>query len=322
MAAPMTPFGYPPELYHCLLDEQPYYLVPTRLFGGGASGPLMVNPQCWFSWHGPLPADKSARVSSHEHLYPTDWVVWVDDPGARAIWPYWISSEYYNYLANLAPGYPVDGELPAHVQWVLTRANILVGPNYVERRRKRWYDTVWARVTDFQRGYANVADLVPQFHLGALRRYYRYHTRIGSFALGDEQVRRRYAAHNEPVARFFHKQLAPAVSDIVRTLVKPSYCYSVAYQSGSVLERHTDREQCEYSITFCIDASPEPEEQSPWPIYLDVPDGALRIWQYIGDGLLYRGRYLNHYRDELPQGYTSTSLLFHYVDEDFQEPLE
>jgi hypothetical protein len=322
MDSSMTPFGYPPDLYHCLLDEQPYYLVPSRLFGEGASRPLIVNPHCWFSWHGPLPSDKAMRISGAEYFYPTEWVVWVDDPGTHAVWPYWVSSEYYSYLENLAPGYSLDSELPAHAEWVLTRARILVEPNYIERRRKRWFDTVWNCATDFQRGYASVSDLVPQFHLGALRRYYRYHTRVGSFPLGDDQVSRRYAAHNENVARYFHRQLAPAIGDIARTLIKPSYCYSVAYQSGSTLERHTDREQCEYSATLCIDASPEPRDQSPWPIYLDVRDGALRIWQYIGDALLYRGRYLTHYRDELPQGHTSTSLLFHYVDEDFAGALE
>jgi hypothetical protein len=318
----MTPFGYPPDQYHCLLDEQPYYLAPQRLFGEDVTGPLMVNPQCWFSWHGPLPPDKAARVAGAENLYPTDWAVWVDDPGTRAIWPYWVGAEYFNYLRELGPGFPVNGDLPAHAHWVLTRANILVEPNYVERRRKQWIDTVWTSAVEFQRGYTSVANLVPQFHLGALRRYYRYHTRAGSFALGDDQVQRRYAAHNETVARFIHQQLAPAVSDIARTLVKPSYCYTVAYQSGAVLERHTDREQCEYSITFCVDASPEPEEYTRWPIYLDIADGALRVWQHIGDGLLYRGRYLPHYRDQLPQGYTATSLLFHYVDEGFGGELQ
>jgi hypothetical protein len=257
-----------------------------------------------------------------EDLYPTDWTIWVDDPGSRALWPFWVGEEFFNHLARLAPGAPIEGELPPHVQWVLTRANILVRPNHAERRRKQWLDDIAVHASEFQRGYTSIANLVPQFHLGALRRYYRYHTRVGSFSLGDEQVKRRYAAHNEGVARFFHRQLAAAVTDIARTLVKPSYCYMVAYQSGSLLERHTDREQCEYSVTFCIDASPEPAEQSPWPICLDIPDGSLRIWQHIGDGLVYRGRNLPHYRDELPEGYTSTSLLFHYVDDEFQGSLD
>jgi hypothetical protein len=317
----MTPYGYPADNYHCLLDEQPYYLVPPRLFGAESAGPFVVNPLCWFHWHGPLPPEKAARVAAAESLCPADWIVWVDDPGTRSIWPYWIGEEYIHYLAEAVPGYPITSELPAHALWVLTRANVLVESTYPERRRKEWLDTVWSSAAAFQRGYTNIERLVPPFHLGALRRYYRNRTRAGSFTLGDGQVARRYAAHNEAVARFFHHQLAPAVSDVARTLVKPSYSYVVAYQSGSVLETHTDREQCEYSITMCIDASPEPVAQSPWPIQLEVAEGALKIWQFLGDSLLYRGRYLPHSRERLPEGHTSTSLLLHYVDACFDGSL-
>jgi hypothetical protein len=48
----MTPYGYPELLYHVLLDEQPYYLVPPRLFGAHAEAAAFVNPSCWFSWQG------------------------------------------------------------------------------------------------------------------------------------------------------------------------------------------------------------------------------------------------------------------------------
>jgi len=277
----------------------------------------MVNPQCWFSWHGYLPPDKAARVMADEYLLPSDWRIWVDDPGTRALWPYWLGAEYAEYLADQVPGYPLTKEIPPHAQWVLTRAHILVDPDFPERRRREWMESVWNCARNFERGYTSVAGLIPPFHLGAMRRYYRYHTRAGSFTLGDSQVARRHVAHNEGVARYFHCQLTHAVSDITRTMVRPSYSYLAAYESGSTLDRHTDREQCEYSITMCIDASPEPEAQVPWPIQLDIPEGALRIWQHVGDSLLYRGRYLPHYRDTLADGYTSTSLLLHYVDYNF-----
>jgi len=318
----MTPHGYPTAWYHCLLDEQPYYLVPPRLYGDNPSWPLIVNPLCWFSWHGPLPPDKAARVVATEYLLPSEWMIWIDDPGTRAVWPYWVGPQYANYLVNLVPGWPLTAELPAQAYWVLARAGVLVEPGFPERRRKEWMDTVWTCAKNFERGYTSVAGLVPPFHLGSLRRYYRFHTRIGSFRLGDGQVARRYVAHNEGVARFLHQQLTWAVSDIARTMVKPSYSYLSAYESGSVLDRHTDREQCEFSMTVCVDATPEPSLQVPWPIELDLPEGSLRIWQHIGDGLLYRGRYLPHHRDALPDGYTATSLLFHYVDHDFSGSLD
>jgi hypothetical protein len=208
------------------------------------------------------------------------------------------------------------------VEWVLREANILVEMTFEGRRRIEWLDTVKAASGQFQRGYTTLTHLIHPFHIGALRRYYRFHTRMGSFRLSDPQVERRYAAYNEAVSRFYHYQFARPVSDVAACVVKPSYSYIVAYQSEAELPSHRDREQCEYSISLCVDASPEPQQQNPWPIELQTLDGMLRVWQYIGDGLLYRGRYLPHSREKLPSGYSSSSMLLHYVDENFTGSLQ
>jgi hypothetical protein len=318
----MTPFGQPSGSYHCLLDEQPYYLVPPHLLPEPPDDQdLIVNPLCWFSWFGPLPPDKARRVAFAEHFCPSDWVVWVDDPATRALWPYWVGADFEPYLASMVPGGPLEEAIPEQVHATLCQAGILVPPYFIEHRRKQWLDQLAIGAHAFERGYVSIGNLIPPFHIGALRRYYRYHTRTGSFRLGDEQVAARYGAHNEPVSRYFHHQLNNVVSDMARTLVQPSYTYLVAYQSGARLESHVDREQCEYSITLCFDATPEPEAESPWPLQLETPEGRVEIWQRIGDALLYRGRELPHWRDELADGHTSSSLLLHYIDEGFEGSL-
>jgi hypothetical protein len=195
-------------------------------------------------------------------------------------------------------------------------------PNQLAHRRRGWLEGLRQYTTAFERGYAAVPGLVPAFHIGALRRYFRVRTGAGAFPLSDDQDGQRYYCHNEPVARFFHHQLASAVSDIARAVVKPSYAFSVSYQSGSKLDASTDREQCEYSITLCYDATPDPEAQSPWPLHLDTAEGRLQVWHHLGDSLFYRGRHIPHSRDPLPHGHTSSSLLFHYVDEAFDGPLD
>jgi hypothetical protein len=318
----MTPYGYPTEAYHCLLDEQPYYLVPPRLYGFDPPGPLLVNPDVWFSWQGPPPADKADRLRGTAPVFAGGHQVWVTDPATRAVWPYWVGEDYLSHLWNLRPGEWLAQELPPLVLWVLARAEILVTPGHASRRRQQWHAAARQSAGSFvQRGYTALPGLVPALHLGALRRYYRYHTRTGSFALGDDQVGRRHVAHNEGVASFVHAQLVDAASDIAQTTLVPSYAYLAAYESGSELTTHTDREQCEYTVTLCVDATPEPRAQSPWPIKLDVAEGTLAVWQFLGDGLLFRGRYLPHHRDQLPPGHTSTSLLLHYVDETFDGAL-
>jgi hypothetical protein len=174
----------------------------------------------------------------------------------------------------------------------------------------------------FRLGYAPLAGLIHPFHLGALRQYFRTLIRRGRLRLGDRQSPRRFAAHNESVSRFFHHQLAGAVSDVVGAPVKPSYVYLAGYQRGAELPKHTDRAQCEFSLTLLVDYTPEPEAAAPWPLHLDTPDGRTTVYQALGDALLYRGRQLPHYRTLIPDGQTSTSLFFHYVAADFDGPVD
>lgn len=319
----MTPFGYPLELYHCLLDEQPHYLVPIRLLEDQSPAEaLKVNPNCWFTWDGPLPSDKSTRVAFEENLCPSEHRIWVHCPENDTMWPFWVGPAYFPYVSRMTPGEPPPPHLPDHVIWTLRATNILVDQNDDRKRRLGWLRKVRENSPLWQYGYVSLDGLIHPFHVGALRRYYRYHTRTGSFALGDSQVSGRYASHNEAVARFFHHQFAGVVSDIVAKLVKPSYAYFAAYQSESQLGWHTEREQCKYSLSLCIDASPEPVEQNPCPLHLQTADGLVRVWQYIGDGLLYLGRKIPHAQDRLPYGYTTTSLMFHYVDERYDGLLD
>jgi len=224
-------------LHECLLDEQPYYLVPPNTLPHHEDAPLIVNPDCWFRWHGPLPADKAKRLTSLSAL-ADEPQVWVRDPGTDTVWPYWIGDEFMPYVAPLSPGNPMTRRLPPMVEWVLRGAEILVEPSQPARRRSEWFRTAATSGAHFRAtGYASVNGLLPPFHLGALRRYYRYHTRTGSLTLGDKQVARRQVKHNENLARFFHAQLAGAVSDLVGTVVKPSFSYVAAYESGSTLAR-------------------------------------------------------------------------------------
>jgi hypothetical protein len=281
----------------------------------------MVNPACWFSWLGPLPPDKAARVAFTDQFCPSNTAVWVEDPATLAIWPFWVGPEYYPFLARMTPGQPVADDLPVHIQWALAQAHVLVEPNHLGRRRQEWHERVVACAKEFDGGYVTVPDLIHPFHLGALRRFYRHRTRAGFFRVGDEQVSRRFAAHNESMARFIHGQLVHAVSHIARKVLKPSYAYFVSYLSGAKLARHVDRAQCDYSVTLCIDASPEPEAESPWPIKVETAAGAKEVHQRLGDALLYRGCLVPHSRAPLPKGLTSTSLLLHYVAESFDGPL-
>ena len=206
---------------------------------------------------------------------------------------------------------------------ILALTGVLVSAHWMELRQAQWKAIVSASATRFrEKGYVPVARLIHPFHLAELRRYYRYLLRTGRMPLGDDQCPRRRVAYNDEVARFFHRQLTAAVAALVDQPVKPSYVYVAAYQEGATLNRHVDREQCEFSITFCLDYSPEPRRATPWPLHLETPSAKLTVFQSIGDGLLYRGRELPHFREALPPAHSSTSIFFHYVRESFAGSLD
>lgn len=250
-------------------------------------------------------------------------MVWLPHPNSDMPQPFWLGSEFAALLSRMQPGDPAPDDLLLATRRTLAIAGILVPEGHPAEQDQEWSAAIGQTAQCFrEKGYAPMAGLIHPFLLAALRRYSRHLIRTGSLSLGDEQSPRRYAAHNESVTRFFHHQLTKTVSAVVGQPVKPSYVYLGSYLGGAQLEKHTDREQCEFSITFCLDFAPEPEWATPWPIQLHPGSGKVTVYQGIGDGLFYLGRKLPHSRETLPAGNSSTSIFFHYVPENFSGLLD
>ena len=310
--------------FRCVLDEQPSFLVPERLLAprhARSTARLLVNPRAWFSWSGPPPPEIAPWLALVSDV-PPDWgTAWVTDSVTGSLLPFQLQPSTRALLERAVPGAPAPRGIGARLLDVLRDARILISPAAENKRQAAW-DVAIARASrQFQLGYAPLAGLIHPFHVAALRRHFRRQIRTGRLALGDEQSPLRHVVHNEPVARFFHHQLAPAFSRVAGVSLKPSYVYSASYQGGAELERHRDRAQCDFSITFCLDYTPEPEAATHWPIQLDAPAGRVTVYQAIGDALLYRGCRLPHYRNRLWKDATSTSIFFHYVRNDFRGKL-
>ncbi len=318
----------PPSQFHCLLDELPVHLIPQRQFKSGwwdnrTDQPLFLNPQCSVLSAGALPAELEPHRYLLENFNLQGTVAWVRDPATGSLQPFWLGSRLESVVSRLRPGDVVPSSVPQDVRPLLAGAGIFTQEQVAERRVAEWSRVVAKGARQFrEKGYAPVGSLIHPFNLAALRRYYRHAIRRGTIRLGDDQSSRRYVAHNEGVARFFHHQIMNAVSAIVGETIKPSYVYLASYLSGAALKKHTDRQQCEFSVTFCLDFSPEPEVATSWPICLDTSEGTVTVYQALGDGLVYRGTKVPHYRKALAQGYTSTSIFFHYVPADFSGSLE
>lgn len=124
----------------------------------------------------------------------------------------------------------------------------------------------------------------------------------------------------------------PLLEEIIELELTPTYSYARTYLKGEKLFNHVDRPCCEISITMTLDYVGE-----IWPIYfLDKTDSAENMRYYglndpvispfmdtsralkfiikKGDGVLYRGSELFHWRDEYVEGESQTQAFFHYVN--------
>jgi hypothetical protein len=315
----------PPDRFYCLLDDLPVHLMPRPGLGITTSNgrDLILNPDCRLYATPELPEEFAVQRDQLSAFALQETIAWVRDTSTSSLLPFWLGPQFESVVSNLQPHEQVSDSVPASVKSVLQRAGILVSANSATEERVAKRKALEGAAELFQKkGYAPLSGLIHPFHIAALRRYYRYRIRTGEISLGDGQSSRRYVAYNDPVARFFHQQIASSISLVAGEPVKPSYVYLASYLSGAELKKHVDREQCEFSVTLCLDFSPEPKLATPWPICLDTPSGQVKVYQALGDGLAYRGTRLPHYRSKLGEGQTSTSMFFHYVAADFTGSLD
>jgi len=309
---------FPPDRFYCLLDELPVHLLTRRAFRSMralADRELYLNPECTLRAAEDVPEEFASRRELLSGFALQGTIAWVRDSASGSLLPFWLGPELESLVRQLLCSELGPSSLSPGVRSVLAAAGILIPEVTALADRSEMIDR--ASLSFRQKGYAPLSSLIHPFHVAALRRFYRLLIRTGGIELGDGQSPRRYVAHNEAVARFFHHQIAPLLSAVAGQPLKPSYVYMASYLSGAELKKHVDREQCEFSITLCLDFSPEPELATPWPIKLYTSTGPVIVHQALGDGLAYRGTRLPHYRARLGEGQTSTSIFFHYVSADF-----
>jgi hypothetical protein len=317
-----APTSLPPGRFHCLLDDQPDHLTPgsgiqRQAWEDLAGRPLFLHPDCWIT----RGAQSPGEIPHLDNFALQGDIIWLQDPASRTIQPFWLGRELARCIQGIAPGEQISA--PPNLLRRLFLGGIVNPGNFAANRQEEWNQRMaMVRESYRQKLYAPMRSILHPFHVSALRRYFRHSIRKGRLQLGDSQSSRRFITHNESVLRFFHQQLTATVSAVAGERVKPSYVYLGAYQGGAILEKHTDRPQCDFSLTFCLDYSPEPRLETPWPIQLHPASGKVTVYQAIGDGLFYRGCRVPHSRNALPEGHSSTSIFFHYVREDFEGSLD
>lgn len=308
--------------FPCTLDERLLEALPRRVQRTSAELPVATEVNPSLSVEYPDGAH-TGSASILAELFPAERV-WLNDPrtGQRIAYG---RTPLIDKIIEHRSSNSIDISAPTQ-NALLQLAGVLVHPESAVKTAARWEMDISNAQASFARDrYAVVRDLLPPLQVAALRLHYRSLLAKGFFAFGDSQVERRYWGYQDKIGLFYHRLLTPVACKIAGRALKPSYVYFASYRPGAVLTRHVDREQCEISISFLVDYSPEPEDTSDWPILVESPSRpgiAVAIEQGLGDALFYKGCEVYHHRDALPDGRTSTSLFFHYVPEEFTASLD
>lgn len=298
---------------------------------------LYVNPTFRYE---PFDLRTFAATLHEKHLSPYQPSAWIRTQVTEIEMGYWLSPEQGECVSQFVPGEKLDEKIEGSLLRKLIAARVLVSDEMIEADSRNWSVAVERARGEFaSNGYTVVRSLLPEHQMSAMQSFYRQYVAEGFMPFGDAQVPGRYREHNEPLAMFLHGNLLPLMSLVVGSDIRLSYVYAASYKDGAVLNPHTDREQCEYSISFQVDYEPEPQDGiSPWALYVEplkhegpLPSSGISMgWDQTnigaaselhlanGDGLFYKGRELVHYREPLPAGHRSTSLFFHFVPADFE----
>lgn len=299
-----------PVRFACRIEDLREEEMPARLIPSGRPRSLLVNPSLRESGLDEL-IEGNPDIG---HIWePAERLFMVRDLRTHIEYPYWADAAWGGRIERLRPGQPAP-ELGAEEARRLFLAGILVDDG-----AERFEEFVRSARARYEAGgHVVLPHLLRPTHIVALREYYRRVIEEGFVHFRDGQVPLRFAEHSEPLMVYYHVQLRSLFEAVVGEPLRCSYPYFGAYRHGADLEKHVDREQCELTASLLIDQLPRPADLTDWPLLLEIPatGEVVAMDMGIGDGSLYRGRELPHYR--LPfEGELTTCHFYHYVKADF-----
>jgi hypothetical protein len=112
---------------------------------------------------------------------------------------------------------------------------------------------------------------------------------------------------HEVVFETLQERMWPAMEELLKEELIPTYSYARLYSNGDDLKPHIDRPACEISATVQLGRS----HQYAWPIYM----GGRRVDMAEGDAVIYKGCEIEHWRNvcDGPEEYYSGQAFLHYV---------
>ena len=136
-----------------------------------------------------------------------------------------------------------------------------------------------------------------------------YYGSIDKFSheLLEQQVNGSLARYSHPKFKYIHSQMRLKLQKILGEELYNTYYYDRFYFSGQKLDRHTDRDACEISLTYQISSN----TKKPWAICFETTQGDEKYVELKdGDAVLYKGCERDHWRESLKSNYNFLQRLF------------
>jgi hypothetical protein len=162
-----------------------------------------------------------------------------------------------------------------------------------------------------EKGFEVKQEFIPRFFAQYLRNYFDLLRRNDQIPnKGDGQVAKSVGIYGDPAFDTLMLMCLSSVEEIVGKKLLPTYTYARIYFNGADLLPHTDRDECEHSVSLSLGGI----SSALWPLWFKNEDKEPEYAaMYEGDAVVYQGNKVNHWRDEF-EGETQFQLFMHYVE--------
>ena len=124
----------------------------------------------------------------------------------------------------------------------------------------------------------------------------------------EQQVNGSYSVYNNPNYRNLHRLIKQSLQNILNIDLHPTYFFERFYYAGQELVKHTDRPECEISVTLQVSSNSD----ESWPIYFMCPDSTTKtVSMKNGDAVIYKGCDIEHWREPF-RGNNHAQVFLHY----------
>jgi len=161
-----------------------------------------------------------------------------------------------------------------------------------------------------EQNYLVVDNLLSNPLLGMVYAYALRKSSNGKMSIDDGQVPGTPSCYGDPAMEMLLELFRPRVEMLTGLRLHPTYSYFRMYQTGDVLNAHKDRPACEIGLTLTLGF----EAEQPWSIFFEVDDQPVPVDLLPGDGIVFRGTEMKHWREPFT-GTRHASVFLHYVDQ-------